>query len=63
LAIDQICNTANPCPTQSFCNNNGYCQCNSGFIGTCNTPALPISSSQVTTSLTAGQTTFFSVNP
>lgn len=63
LAIDQTCSPTLPCPAQSSCASNGYCLCNPGFIGTCTTPAIALTSSQITTSLTAAQTSLFSVNP
>jgi hypothetical protein len=63
LAIDQTCTSTLPCPTQSSCGSSGYCVCNSGFIGSCTTPAIALTSSQITTSLTTTQTSLFSVNP
>lgn len=61
--IDQTCSASTPCPPNAQCETNGYCVCQSGFIGSCSTPAKQTSTSPITAALTAGQTSLFYTIP
>lgn len=39
LAIYQSCITSQQCPQNAYCQSNGMCACNFGFIGACNVSA------------------------
>lgn len=43
LGINQTCSFLENCPQNAHCNPlNNFCVCESGFIGSCLTPAEPI---------------------
>jgi len=64
LGIDQMCQSSSDCPPNSYCLlDSDMCACNPGYIGGCNTPAIPLTSSSYNTQITYGQTLLFYINP
>lgn len=61
--IDQTCSNSNNCPNNAECEDNGYCMCEHGFIGSCNTPALQVTSSPISASLTPNNLALFYTVP
>lgn len=61
--IDQTCSNSNSCPNNAECEDNGYCICEEGFIGNCNTPALQVTSSPINANLTPNNLALFYTVP
>lgn len=62
-SIDQTCSKSTPCPNNAECESNGYCVCETGFIGSCSTAAQQATSTTSNANLTPNQTSLFYTVP